>query len=82
MGFLSGFIVMLVFLGLFSLVYISFDEAYGHVFTFAQANIVDTDSIRTMNILNIFWIYIPLLVLVSFIIWAIRRPTKDSDIFR
>jgi hypothetical protein len=81
-GFLGKFIFTIVMLGLFSLAYIAMDQVYDPFLTFAEAQSTDADSLEKISIVDIMWVYIPMAVLFSFLVWAIEFPRKEREVFR
>lgn len=69
-------------LGLFSLFFIVINEAYEYVFAFGQTNITETQSVTTLNIINAAWVWFPVAVLFSFVVYNIVKANKDQSVIR
>ena len=77
-GYAGKFILMLIMLGVFSILYITTNEAYGGMYTWGSANITDADSLNTLNILNIMWVWFPVAVLFTYIIYTIDKSQQEA----
>lgn len=77
---LGKFILMLIMLGLFSIFYISLNEVYTPTYTWAQSEITDSDSVNTMSLMNVIWIWWPIAVLFSYIIYSINKARQERDV--
>ena len=79
-GYLGKFVIVLVMMGLFSLLYIALDQAEELLFAFANAQSTDAGSLNSITITNIMWVYLPVAVLFSFLVYNIEKPRKEREV--
>lgn len=78
-GFLSNYIIGLIMLGVFSILFISLNRGYNPIHDWASTQITDSASVKTMNILNISWVWLPFVILVSYMVYSISKPSKERE---
>jgi len=76
-GSMGRFVLMWVFLAMFSFFHIAFGAAYNPLHTWAAANITDAGSLNTVSIIDIMWTWFPVAVLFSYFIYSISSAQSD-----
>jgi hypothetical protein len=76
-GYVGKFIVMLVMLGIFSIVFITTNKAYEGVYSWGASNIDDADSVVTLTLLNTAWVWFPVVVLFTYVIYTIDKSQQE-----
>jgi hypothetical protein len=79
-GLAGKFILTLIMFGMFSFLYIALNEAYDPLHTFATSQISDSDSLNTVTILNTMWLWLPIAVMFSYLVWNIETARKEREV--
>ena len=79
-GFVGKMMITIVMLGLFSLIFIAFDQVYDVMKTFADDNVSDATTTDSVFLVDIAWTWLPVAVLFSFVVWSIVKPTKEREV--
>jgi len=80
-GFVGKFIIVLVALGLFSFLYTALNEAYAPLYTWATGEITDSDSLNAVAILNEMWLWFPIGVIFSYMLYSIRKSQRTKEVW-
>lgn len=75
-GYAGKFILMLIMLGVFSIVYITTNKAYEGVYAWGVTYITGTDSTNTLTLLNTAWVWFPVAVLFTYVLYTIDKAQK------
>jgi len=80
-GYLGNYIILIIMLGLFSFMFIALNEAYTMMHTWTATAITDADSINTVSILNIIWVWFPVAVLLSYMVYSIGKAQHQKEVW-
>lgn len=80
-GYLKSYILVIIMLGMFSILSIAFNEIYTPLHSFATSEVTDSNSLNTINIINWMWVWFPVGVLFSYVIYSIRKPQKEKEVW-
>lgn len=78
MKFMGWFIVLLIMFSLVVMVYIALDKGHTELKSFADSNIIESESQNTVKILNLMWVWFPILMLFTMVMYIISRTDERS----
>jgi len=67
---------MIVMLALIIITYIALDKGHTELKEYADANIVETESKNTVNYLNLMWLWFPIFMLFTMVMYVISRTDE------
>ena len=79
-GLAGKFILTLIMFGMFSFLWIALNEAYDPLHTFATGSITDADSLNTVTVIDIIWMWLPVTALFSWLVWNITTAKNEREV--
>lgn len=76
MKFMGWFTVLMVMMALIVITYIALDKGHTELKSYADSNIVETESKNTVTYLNMMWMWFPIFMLFTMVMYVISRTDE------